>query len=202
MARRIRRTRGKCRWQLLQRYTNRRRRARPTNGKVWPARSPGIPRSRHALRHSRPCGRIRLRERECASKCASSWRKVRSISAGPNFCNAGLSKMRERWKSARPTVVRMRPFQSTRKRAARLSALRARNRHVARSCKAHAGGRSKTSSVSKQNSSCLNGDFSLAAFRIRSLHNLGNNPGRCGNFLRSRVFAERKPDRRFGKRQR
>ena len=44
--------------------------------------------------------------------------------------------MRERWKSARPTVVRIRSFQSTRKRAARFSAPRPSKSETARTCRA------------------------------------------------------------------
>ena len=154
-----------------------------------------MPRSRQASRHWRPCGRMRrLQNRNWASKCASSCRSVRSISVAPNFCKAGLSEMRQRRKSARPTVVRMRLFHSTRRRTARPFALRARKRQTARSFNSRADGREKISGASKLNSSCLNGDRFLAAFRIRSLHNLRNNPRCRRNFFFGRVFPEGKPD--------
>ena len=74
-----------------------------------------MPRSRHAIRHSTPCGAMRrFPDRAWASKCASSCRNVCSISAAPCSYKRGFNEMSFRRQSARPAQVFRRGFHSTR----------------------------------------------------------------------------------------
>lgn len=83
-------------------------------GRLCPAFSPGIPRSRHALRHSGPWGFIRLRPaRSYATRCASSCRNVRSVSSCDIACRAGFNSTTASGHVARPAVDLIRAFHLT-----------------------------------------------------------------------------------------
>lgn len=114
IARLMRRTRGKSFPHREQRYKNRRVLFFTGKGSVWHRASSAMARSWQALRHSAPCGETRRRPaRNCASKWASSWRRVRSISAASCSRRRGFNEIRLRRESARPAALNKRAFHST-----------------------------------------------------------------------------------------
>ena len=153
-----------------------------------------IPKSRHAFRHSAPCGATRRRPaRNCASRCANSCRRVRSISAGSCSCKRGFSEMSLRRKSARPAALKSLAFHSTCKELASSDALSACNI----SCAFLSSSESRPSTTSdgpleKVSSSCL-GKCICFGFRARCgghpTNNLGDDFPRTIDFCFGRLLA-------------
>jgi hypothetical protein len=125
---------------------------------VWQRDSPGMPRSLHACCHAAPCGGIRRRPaRDCASRCANSWSRVRSISGMPCSASRGLSEISQRRVSARPAQVRRRLFHSMRTRSLNSWQPRLRKSRPADSIRVETSGRIGARAgrgLSKQKSSC------------------------------------------------
>ncbi len=203
MTRRRRRTRRNSRAHFGQRYRNRRRGRRAGKGRVWQRCSSAMPRSAQACRHSGPCGAMRRRPaRAWATRCASSWRRVRSTSAAPCSCSCGFNETSARRKSARPAAVRRRGFHSTCTRGINVVAPTSINsaRASLSSCgsrpppgRARVSGAGVAGALEKKSSSCLKNSISfgpgLPAGGAQPLDDVDDYLSCGGHFVAGGLFA-------------